>query len=306
MQAGLDKFIFINGAEHHYLDWGGEGKTILFLAGLADTAYSFQRFAPRFTGKFRAIGLTRRGFGKSAVSIKPAGLDTSVKDIADFLDALEISQVSLIAHSYAGYEMTYFTLLYPERVEKLIYLDAVWIITKEELEARVNDPVYKCWPQKPPVESLKSISTYFRYIRDFRTDFDKLWSALIENMILQGVRIHSNGTIEELDRGMLIEALVNSALEYKVDYSGVKAPVLCLYSKPEQHPHEPVNSNRVFRERAWQYYMKNIYPFKRRSVEQLMLEKQDAIIFELTGADHYCHISNEDQVYRYVSIFMSN
>ena len=55
------------GVRLHYLDFGGPAgaPTILFLAGLGNTAHSFDDFAPRFTDKFHVVALTRRGFGES-------------------------------------------------------------------------------------------------------------------------------------------------------------------------------------------------------------------------------------------------
>src|SRR5205823_1452251 len=90
-----------NGVKLHYLDWGGSGNTILFLAGFTDTAHIYDDFAPRFIDRFHAIGLTRRGVGESDKPVR--GYDTSmrVEDIRHFLGALSIRKVSLIGHSMA-------------------------------------------------------------------------------------------------------------------------------------------------------------------------------------------------------------
>lgn len=78
------EFVTANGIRLHYLDWGGNGDTILFLPGFNDTAHVYDHFAPRFTDHFHVIGLTRRGVGESD---KPKdGYDTStrVEDIRQF------------------------------------------------------------------------------------------------------------------------------------------------------------------------------------------------------------------------------
>ena len=49
----------------HYLDWGGEGATLLFIAGSGDNAHAFDELAPEFTDRFRVLALTRRGYGQS-------------------------------------------------------------------------------------------------------------------------------------------------------------------------------------------------------------------------------------------------
>ena len=118
--SAKSSFVTVNGVKLHYIDWGGQGETILFLAGFNDTAHVYDSFAPQFTDRFHVLGVTRRGVGDSD---KPAtGYDTStwVEDIRQFLDSLGIGKVNLIGHSMAGGEITLFATRYPERVARLV------------------------------------------------------------------------------------------------------------------------------------------------------------------------------------------
>ena len=110
----------------HYLDFGGQGATLVFLAGIGNTAHAFDNFAPRFTDRFHCVALTRRGFGES--DHPPDGYDTPrlVEDIRTALDSLRLGRVILVGHSIAGEEMTRFAATYPDRVERLVYLDAAY------------------------------------------------------------------------------------------------------------------------------------------------------------------------------------
>src|SRR6478672_11581031 len=87
------RFITVNGVRLHYLDWGGQGDTMLFLHGIGDTPHGFDGFAPKFTNQFRVLGLTRRGHGESEVPDSGYDTATRVEDIRQFLDALKISRV---------------------------------------------------------------------------------------------------------------------------------------------------------------------------------------------------------------------
>src|SRR5437899_1922594 len=80
-------FSTANGIKLHYLDWGGKGETMLFLHGIGDTAHIFDDFAPKFTNRFRVLGLTRRGHGESEVCDSGYDTATRVEDIRQFLDA---------------------------------------------------------------------------------------------------------------------------------------------------------------------------------------------------------------------------
>ena len=118
-------FVVVNGVRLHSVDWGGTGECLLFLTPLGgDLLEQFGSLAPQFTDRFRVLGLTRRGQGPSE---KPAGdydIDTLVRDIVGFLDAMGISQAHLAGHSFAGAEMTRLAVTQPSRVSTIVYLDA--------------------------------------------------------------------------------------------------------------------------------------------------------------------------------------
>jgi pimeloyl-ACP methyl ester carboxylesterase len=108
----------------HYLDWGGTGEAIVFLPGAGDTAHVYDQMAPKFTDKFRVLGLTRRGFGESDKPEKGYDVDTLTNDVLGFVDHLKLKTVHLIGHSLGGNEMFRFAIKHPGRTLKLVFLDA--------------------------------------------------------------------------------------------------------------------------------------------------------------------------------------
>ena len=121
---GRDAFARLPGIALHYVDWGGTGPVLVFLTGLGDSAHAFDSLAPRFTGRARVLGLTRRGQGQSDAPASGYDPPTLASDIRAFLDLLGIEKATLVGFSAAGSEMTYFAGAYPQRVDKLVYLDA--------------------------------------------------------------------------------------------------------------------------------------------------------------------------------------
>lgn len=113
-----------DGVRLEYLDWGGEGEPLVFLAGLGNTAHVFDAFAPRFTDRFRVVGITRRGFGGSDRPSTGYDTGTLVADLKATLDSLGIGRVILAAHSIAGAEAHAFASAYPERVRGVVFLDS--------------------------------------------------------------------------------------------------------------------------------------------------------------------------------------
>lgn len=63
------------------LDWGGPGEPMVLLTGLGDNAHVFDNFAYQFTDRYRVLGITRRGFGRS--SQPESGYDVATRAADD-------------------------------------------------------------------------------------------------------------------------------------------------------------------------------------------------------------------------------
>jgi pimeloyl-ACP methyl ester carboxylesterase len=128
------------------LDWGGTGDSILLLAGHGDTAHVFDDFAPRLTPNFHVFAMTRRGFGASSQPSEGYDLGALTLDIKRVLDGMSIGRVDLVGHSIAGDELTRFASTFPNRLQKLVYLEAAYDrVEAQRLEAR--------FPKIPPQTS---------------------------------------------------------------------------------------------------------------------------------------------------------
>jgi len=107
------------------LDWGGAGDPLVLLTGSGDNAHVFDEFAYQFTDRFRVIGITRRGFGRSSQPAAGYDVDTRARDDIAVLDKLNIPRAVFVGHSIAGTELSKLAAVYPDRVKKLVYLDAL-------------------------------------------------------------------------------------------------------------------------------------------------------------------------------------
>src|SRR5215471_15657614 len=148
-------FVTANGVRLEYLDWGGSGDALLLLAGGGNDAHIFDTFASKFVDRWHVVGLSRRGFGASE---KPAtGYDTvtRVEDVRHFLDAIKIRRTHIAGHSLAGDEMTLFASMYPDRVSRLVYLDAA-LDRMNPAKQRLDDPFISPVEKHMWLESLDS------------------------------------------------------------------------------------------------------------------------------------------------------
>ena len=98
---------------------------MVLLTGSGDNAHVYDQFAYQFTDRFRVIGITRRGFGRSSQPARGYDLDTRARDDIAVLDTLHIGQAVFVGHSLAGTELDKLGAVYPRRVRKLVYLDAL-------------------------------------------------------------------------------------------------------------------------------------------------------------------------------------
>jgi pimeloyl-ACP methyl ester carboxylesterase len=267
-------FVAANGIKLHYLDWGGRGNTILFLPGFNDTAHVYDQFAPRFIDRFHVIGLTRRGVGQSD---KPKdGYDTStrVEDIRQFLDALHIPKVTLIGHSMAGDELTLFASRYPQRVIKLVYLDAAYDRTPEGWIAGLSDPTNKPgMMQRMRMEALGMPGASDIHV-------DKLpppneWAILV--------------------------ATHKAVFAFRPDYTKVQAPALAFYAVTanQYYPSHwlPDGAAASVRAKAEAWWQAKGHALMRTGVEQFRREIPQGDIVELNDAKHYVFLgATADQV----------
>lgn len=168
-------FVNVNGIRLHYLDWGGTGPTLIFLTGMGSSAYIFNKFAPRFTDQFRVLALTRRGHGDSDYPETGYDADTLVEDIRQFMDRLQVETASLAGHSLAGVELTHFAATYPERVEKLIYLDALDDRRRDQA-IQAQNPLNTVEIKQEASASPRTFEEYIALAKREVPEFAAIWS----------------------------------------------------------------------------------------------------------------------------------
>ena len=112
-----------DGAQLYWREWGA-GAPILFLnsLGCGHGMWDYQMAAFADEG-FRCIGFDRRGHGRSDQPANGYDFDTFADDVAALVDHLDLSGLTLIAHSMAGGEaVRYLTRHGSQRVARLVLL----------------------------------------------------------------------------------------------------------------------------------------------------------------------------------------
>jgi pimeloyl-ACP methyl ester carboxylesterase len=197
------------------IDWGGRGPALVLLAGLGESGHIYNDLAPRLTDRFRVIALTRRGHGASSrADSSTCVLDTLTADIAAVMDSLQLRRASLIGHSIAGAEITRFAAHWPDRTDKLVYLDASHDFSGIDSVLGANP----AWPPAfTPPKGTATDTLNARRERSKRYRFG-YWSDALESGILR-----SPSSDEASD-----ECLLQEATLHPKEYRDVQAPGLAI------------------------------------------------------------------------------
>ncbi len=114
------------GVDLEVLDWGGEGRPIVLLAGLGNTAHVFDEFAAKLTKTGHVYGITRRGYGASSRPESGYDAERLGQDVLAVLNHLSLTQPVLVGHSIAGQELSFLASTQADRIGGLVYLDAAY------------------------------------------------------------------------------------------------------------------------------------------------------------------------------------
>jgi non-heme chloroperoxidase len=213
------------GVQLEVLDWGGHGKPLIFLAGGGEAAHVYDGFAPRFSGRFRVLAITRRGVGASSHPAEGYDTTTLTHDIITVLDSLGIQRASFVGHSFAGSELNALAVRYPKRVDRLVYLDSGL-----DERALFDSPEWKSGalqsPQPPdPSYEDNSIFTWTLYAERVsgpgfpEAEVRALYQFDSDGQFVRSLSIDS--VIDRLGRGT-----------EPVDLQRIAVPVLALYAVP--------------------------------------------------------------------------
>jgi non-heme chloroperoxidase len=114
-----------DGTQLFYRDWG-TGAPLVFLSGWALTSecWAYQ-MAPLSDSGLRCIAYDRRGHGRSSDPGRGFDYDTLADDLGAVLEALDLQNVTLVAHSMAGGEAVRYLSKYgSKRVARVALLGA--------------------------------------------------------------------------------------------------------------------------------------------------------------------------------------
>jgi pimeloyl-ACP methyl ester carboxylesterase len=271
--------------------------TLLLLTGMGNSAHIYDDLAPQFTDRFRVIALTRRGHGQSDKPRTGYDTETLVEDIARFLDALKIERAHLAGHSLAGDELTRFAGRYPERVAKLVYLDAAndrSTLTDQDIFNRIPEVFALLTPS---LADAASYQTYRDWVRKKQYGF---WSAAQEADFRE-TRFGADGELKPALPNYVVNALNQSTRLAHPDYGKIRAPALsfhALYSMATAFPWLAPDDDRETLRKAREFLHLTLIPHQRKQAERFGREVMGGRVIVWPATHHYLFITRRAEVRR--------
>jgi pimeloyl-ACP methyl ester carboxylesterase len=101
----------------------GEGPPVVLLHGLASSIYTWKDVLPVLAAHHDVIAIDLPGFGGSAVPDRPSG-ERLFQSVLGLMDRLGLRRASFVGNSLGGAVATAIAARAPERVDRLVLIDA--------------------------------------------------------------------------------------------------------------------------------------------------------------------------------------
>ncbi|MHB8626374.1 MAG: alpha/beta fold hydrolase [Aggregatilineales bacterium] len=203
---GNSCFVEVNGLKLHYLDYPGDGQTLILTHGLTANAWSLDPLAKRLSPHFHVVTVDMRGRGLSDKPATGYALTDIASDILGLMDIFGIQQGSVGGHSSGGLLTLFMAATYPDRISKAIMLDAGIMHPKvAELVGPSIARLGKPWP---------NWESYLQTMKQ-APEFCGWWDPSVEDYCRADVQINPDGSVvrraspETIQQVMVGQAAVN-------------------------------------------------------------------------------------------------
>lgn len=198
------------------------GKIIMLLHGKNFNGAYWEKTAKDLSDRgFRVIIPDQIGFGKSS---KPQSYQFSFSQLAEntkaILDDLKIDKTIVLGHSMGGMVAARFTLLYPEKVQKLILENPIGLEDYKTFASyQTIDQAYQS-ELKNTAESYKNYQLKFYYDNKWKAEYQP-WLDLIA-----GWTLHSDYPKVAWDAALTSDMIYNQPVCY--EFKNIKVPTLLI------------------------------------------------------------------------------
>ena len=186
-----DEYIIAGDLTFHYVQWGEQGPPIIFLHGITANAYCFQAFADDLARDHRVFAYDLRGRGDSDKPESGYGIPIHATDLSELIDVLDLDRPVVAGHSMGAFVALYFAVHYPQKLSKLILIDAgispPWKTIEEQ----------PAWLTASMNRLGKPVPSFEEYIQRLKAApfLGPYWNRYIDFYFEHDVRRNSDGSV---------------------------------------------------------------------------------------------------------------
>jgi pimeloyl-ACP methyl ester carboxylesterase len=133
--AQTSKEILVFGQKIQYVE-AGSGPTVILLHGLGGSSQAWNFNIGPLAEKFHVFVPDQIGFGKSDKPLVNYRIRTYVDFLDQFCKQLKIERATLVGNSMGGWIAAMFTASFPDRVDKLVLVDAAGYTPPKDFDMR--------------------------------------------------------------------------------------------------------------------------------------------------------------------------
>lgn len=212
-----DKTITVYGAKIQYKETGS-GPTVILLHGLGGDSSNWLSTIGPLSEKYRVIVPDQIGFGRSDKPLISYRVGTYVDFLAGLYKELKIERASLVGNSLGGWIAAAFALAYPEKVERLVLVDAAGFSLGSEVDPRLLGAL-----NGSTRDAVKQLLPLVFYDKErFMND------ALIDMFFTRRVTTGDGYTIQQI-----IESVIRNEDVLDKRLSAIKQPTLIIWGRED-------------------------------------------------------------------------
>src|SRR5215210_5197076 len=120
----------VAGRDVNYVSLGSGDRSVIFVHGLGGSWQNWLENLPAVAAAgYRAIALDLPGFGRSPMPEAPITITSLARSVDDLCEVLGIGPVAVVGNSMGGFTAAEMAIRHPDRVERLVLVDAAGIST---------------------------------------------------------------------------------------------------------------------------------------------------------------------------------
>ncbi|MCB1852146.1 MAG: alpha/beta hydrolase [Gammaproteobacteria bacterium] len=219
----MGHFAQVNGIRLHYLDHKGGDPVLVLMPGLTSNAQSFDGLVGAgLSPALRVLALDLRGRGLSDKPVSGYSLAAHAADVIGLLDVLGLERVVLGGHSFGGLLGFYMADRFPERVERLVVIDAAGTM-HPQTRSMIQPSIDRLGRALPSWESYLTLMKGMPFYRDW-------WNPTIESFLRADVETQFDGGVIPRSRPEAIIEVVDHVLaeDWMAHIDTIEQPVLLL------------------------------------------------------------------------------